>query len=132
MSNGKLFYDDEFDALQQMVANSHRTFKEVACFLFPELKPESAYAKLKACFNVNGDERLKPGQVVAAMNFCEQYDPLYFQCDETLHGRPPRVAPQDEETRYIETVRACTQTIEKALGIINKMRERRPAVARVA
>jgi len=43
----KLFYDDEFDALQQMIAGSERSFKECAAFLRPDLKPESAYAWLR-------------------------------------------------------------------------------------
>jgi len=51
----KLFYDDEFDALQQMIAASNRTFKDCALFLRPDLKPESAYAWLKACVNPHGD-----------------------------------------------------------------------------
>ncbi len=40
----KLFYEDEFEALNLMVSNSQKTPKELACYLFPHLKAESAYA----------------------------------------------------------------------------------------
>jgi hypothetical protein len=121
--SGKLFYEDEFDALNQMLAHSARTHKELAGYLFPDLKPESAYAKLKACLNPNGDERLKFGQIIAAMRFCEQYDPLYYACDETLHARPPRIAPEDEKVRVIETIRAAGQTMERAMATLKKLQE---------
>ncbi|XLV72591.1 hypothetical protein ACKZDW_08045 [Ralstonia syzygii subsp. celebesensis] len=47
----KLFYEDEYEALNLMVSNSQKSAKELAAYLFPHLKPESAYARLKACLN---------------------------------------------------------------------------------
>lgn len=58
-----------------MISNSGRPMKEVACHLFPHMKPDSAYARLKACLNEDGDQRLSFGQIIAAQNFCECYDP---------------------------------------------------------
>lgn len=102
----KLFYDDEFDALQQMVAASDRTPKEVACFLRPDLKPASAYAWFQACLSPHGDQRLKFGQIIAAMKFCERFDPLMYMADEVSHERPRPVTKEDELTgllrRYLE------------------------------
>jgi hypothetical protein len=72
----KLFYDDEFDAIATAIGNSGKPFKIVAAHMFPDLKPESAYAKLKACCSPTGTERLTFGQVIRLMAFCEQYDPL--------------------------------------------------------
>ena len=102
----KLFYDDEFDALNRMIADSDRTLKEVACFLRVDLKPESAYAWLKACLSPHGDQRLKFGQILAAMNFCQRFDPLYFACDELSQSRPVPVTKEEELTvllrRYMD------------------------------
>ena len=84
----KLFYDDEFDAIATAIGNSGKPFKIVAAHMFPDMKPESAYAKLKACCNPTGTERLTFGQVLRLMSFCECYDPLMHACDETLHARP--------------------------------------------
>ena len=47
------------------------------------MKSDSAYARLKVCLNSEKDERLSFGQIIAAMNFCGQYDPLMYACDET-------------------------------------------------
>lgn len=95
----KLFYDDEFDALQQMIAGSERSFKECAAFLRPDLKPESAYAWLKACVNPQGDQNLKLGQIVSLARFCRRTDILFFMADELKHERPKPLNPEDERTR---------------------------------
>jgi len=95
----KLFYDDEFDALQQMIAGSERSFKECAAFLRPDLKPESAYAWLKACVNPNGDQNLKFGQIVSLARFCKRYDALLHMADELGHERPGMRNPEDEKAR---------------------------------
>lgn len=62
--NQKLFYTDEYEALNLMISHSGKEFKEVAAFLFPHMKPQSAYAKLKACLREDGDERLTFGQIL--------------------------------------------------------------------
>jgi hypothetical protein len=92
----RLFYDDEFDALAQTIANSEKPFKQCAGFLFPHLKPESQYARLKACLNAEKDERLTLGQIIALCRFCGTYDALHFMADELDHERPAKRAPEDE------------------------------------
>lgn len=120
----KLFYEDEFEALNLMVSNSQKTPKELACYLFPHLKPESAYARLKACLNPEKDERLTFGQIVAAMKFCESYDPLMFACDETLHARPDRKAPEDEEVKLVEAINGAAEIMNKAMRQLENLRVR--------
>lgn len=118
----KLFFEDEFEALNLMVSNSQKTPKQLASYLFPHLKPDSAYARLKACFNPEKDERLTFGQIIAAMKFCQCYEPLMFACDETLHGRPARVEPQDEKAelqrQFIQTTKLLSVMADRieALG----------------
>jgi hypothetical protein len=96
----KLFYDDEFDALQQTIAGSERNFMECAVFLRPGMKPESAYAWLKACVNPSGDQNLKFGQIVSLARFCKRFDALFFMADELLHQRPEQRNPEDEKARF--------------------------------
>src|SRR5207249_2417110 len=100
-------------------------------FLFPELRPESGYARLKACMNPQGHERMRFGQIIAAMRFCQSYEPLYFACDETFHGRPPRVAPEDEEVKLVEAINGAADTMKRALAQLERMRERK-VIMRVA
>jgi len=63
----KLFFDDEFDAIACAIGNSGKPFKLVAAHMFPDMKPESAYSRLKACCSPAGDQRLTFGQVVRLM-----------------------------------------------------------------
>jgi hypothetical protein len=103
----KLFYDDEFDALAQTIANSEKTFKQCAAYLFPDRKPETAYARLKACLSAEKDERLTLGQIVALCRFCASYDALYFLADELEHERPAKRAPEDELAVLIRQYLEC-------------------------
>jgi len=124
MSQEKLWYEDEYEALQMMISSSGRSVKEVAAFLFPERKPESAYARLKACLNPEKDERLTFGQIIAAMKFCERFDPLMYACDETLHARPDRKAPADEEVRLVAAINEASATLAKAMRQLERMQAR--------
>ncbi|MEI1276616.1 MULTISPECIES: hypothetical protein [Pseudomonadota] len=118
----KLFYEDEFESFQLMVSNSGKPFKEVALHLWPHMKPESAYAKLKACLNPKGDENFKFGQVLALMKFCNCYDPLYYICDETLHARPDRKVPEDDVVKLTEAINGAMDVVLKATNALERIR----------
>lgn len=120
----KLFYDDEFDAIATAIGDSGKPFKIVAAFMFPDMKPESAYAKLKACTSPTGDERLTFGQVIRLMSFCECYDPLMHACDETLHARPDRKAPEDEAVKLVEVISSAANTMERAMRAMEHLKAR--------
>jgi hypothetical protein len=92
--------------------------------MFPDMKPESAYAKLKACTSPTGTERLSFGQVLRLMNFCESYDPLLHACDETLHARPDRKAPEDEAVKLVEVLNGAAITMERAMRAIDHLKAR--------
>lgn len=120
----KLFYDDEFDAISRAISESGKPFKVVAAHIFPDMKPDSAYARLKECTNAKGDQRLTFGQVVRLMNFCERYDPLMHACDETLHARPDRKAPEDEAVHLVEAINAAAYTMERAMKALDHIKAR--------
>lgn len=120
----KLWFDDEFEALNLMISNSQKSSKELASFLFPHLKPDSAYARLKACLNPEKDERLTFGQIVAAMKFCECYEPLLYACDETFHARPARISPADEEVKIVEAINGAAEIMQKAMKQMEVLRSR--------
>lgn len=124
MHNGKLFYEDEYEALQLMVSHSAKTAQQLAGFLFPHMKPASAYSRLKACLDPNGDQRLTFGQIIAAMQFCECYDPLMFACDETLHARPDRKAPEDEQVKIVEVISHAAEVMDRAMRQLDHLRTR--------
>lgn len=120
----KLFYDDEFDAIARAIGESGKPFKLVAAHLFPDMKPESAYARLKECCNPSGDQRLTFGQVLRLMAFCERYDPLMHACDETLHARPDRKAPADEVVKLVEVINSAANTMERAMKALDHIQAR--------
>ena len=120
----KLFYDDEFDAIATAIGDSGKPFKVVAGHIFPDMKPESAYARLKECCNPTGDQRLTFGQVVRLMAFCEAYDPLMHACDETLHARPDRKAPEDEAVKLMEVINGAANTLERAAKALDHIKAR--------
>lgn len=117
----KLFYEDSHEALQLMVSNSGKTIKEIAAFLWPEMKPESAYAKLKACLNPKGDENFRFEQVIALMRFCNSYEPLEYICDETMHARPDRKAPEDDIVKLSETIQSAADVLAKATAALDRI-----------
>lgn len=120
----KLFYDDEFDAIATAVGNSGKPFKLVAAHLFPDMKPESAYARLKECCSSTGSQRLTFGQVIRLMRYCEAYDPLLYVCDETLHARPSRKDPSDELVNLTEVIHGAADTMNRALKAIEHIQSR--------
>lgn len=120
----KLFYDDEFDAIATAIGNSGKPFKLVAAHMFPDMKPESAYARLKDCCNSTGTQNLSFGQVVRLMRYCEAYDPLMYACDESLHARPARKAPADELVNLTEVIHGAADTMNRALKAIEHIQAR--------
>jgi hypothetical protein len=119
----KLFYDDEFDALAQMIANSGKPFKDVAAFLFPHLNDRSAYARLKNCLNPDRDEHLTFGQILAAMRFCGEFDPLYFACDDLSHERPKPVTKEDELATLLRKYLEAADTVTRVQPHIERLRK---------
>ena len=117
----KLFYEDEFEALQLMVSSSGKSVKEVALHLWPDMKPESAYAKLKACLNPRGDENFRFSQVIELMKFCNSYEPLQFACDETMHARPDRKVPEDDIVKLSETIQSAADVLAKATAALDRI-----------
>ncbi|WP_429268862.1 hypothetical protein [Paraburkholderia sp. EB58] len=116
-----MFYEDSHEALQLMVSNSGKTIKEIAAFLWPEMKPESAYAKLKACLNPKGDENFRFEQVIALMRFCNSYEPLEYTCDETMHARPDRKVPEDDIVKLSETIQTAADVLAKATAALDRI-----------
>lgn len=131
-TQSKLFYEDEFEALQLMVSNSGKSIKEIACHLWPDMKPESAYAKLKACLNPKGDENFRFSQVIALMRFCNSYDPLYYICDETMHARPDRKNPDDDMVKLTEAIQGAADVMTKAMNALERLQNSSSAIRRVA
>jgi hypothetical protein len=111
----RLFYDDHQNALANAVDNNVHglTFKQVACALWPNLKPESAYARLKNCLNPEKDEKLDLSEIKLLCRVTGRYEPLYWLCDETDHARPAQRAPEDKQAELVRSFITHAEALEK-------------------
>lgn len=117
MKQKPLFYDDWRDALRAAISDSGKEWKQVANHLWPSMKMDSAYAKLKNCLSDVGDEKLGVGEALEIMRFCGEFDLLYYLADETSHDRPATRAPIDEmaelQREYIASARELKRIAER-------------------
>lgn len=118
MKQKPLFYDDWRDALRACIQDSGKEWKQVAHHLWPSMKMDSAYAKLKHCLAETGDEKLGVGEALEIMRFCGEFDLLYFLADETCHDRPTQRAPEDTAA---ELQREYIRMAEKMLKLHEQM-----------
>jgi hypothetical protein len=118
-----LFYDDEYHPTRAAIEDG-KGYQETAQRLWPSMKPESAYARLKACTNSQGDQRLRFGEIIEVMRFNQRFDPLYYACDEALHHRPAPKAPQDEEAKLVSAINGAADTLQRAMNALEALRRR--------
>lgn len=118
MKQKPLFYDDWREALAACIQDSGKEWKQVANHLWPSMKMDSAYAKLKNCLKNDGDEKLGVGEALEIMRFCGEFDLLYHLADETSHDRPATRAPRDQEA---ELQREYIRMAERMLKLHEQM-----------
>lgn len=89
-------YDTPEEAISAAITNSGKGYKEIACGLWPSMRPDSAYARLKNALNPDKDEKLSFSEILYICKMCNRFDPIYFACDELSLYRPEPKAPEDE------------------------------------
>lgn len=130
----ELFYDDEHHALRRVIEEG-RGYKKTASHLWPDMKGESAYAKLKHAVNGTNGEALKFGQVIEICVFNERFDALFYFCDRCMHERPARKVERDEERRLAGIIESASETMRHAIAALEDLRKRdqdRPVVRAVS
>lgn len=126
MKQKPLFYDDWKDALRACIQDSGKEWKQVAHHLWPSMKMDSAYAKLKACLKDGGDEKLDVGEAMELMRFCGEFDLLYHLADELSHDRPAARAPLD---KHAELQREYIKAVEQMKKLTEQMARSQVRVA---
>lgn len=99
-----LWYDTDAEAINAAITSSGKTFKQVAVALWPAMKMDSAYARLKNCLNESKDEKLSFSEVILICKETGSLDPIYHACDELSLHRPAAKAPQDEQAELLNTI----------------------------
>jgi len=110
----KIKYEDEWDAQRSIVEESDKTYKKAAYHLYPELKPDTGYAKLKACVNQEKDGNLTFGRIIEISKFCNRADALFFMCDELGYERPIKKKTEDEEKLLVDRYLKAKEEMERA------------------
>lgn len=115
MEGYRLFYDDHCNALSSAIDNNVHgwTFKQVAHAMWPAMKPDSAYARLKNCVNPEKDEKLDLAEVRHLCQITGRFEPLHWLCDELSHARPLQRSPIDKQAELVEQFIAAAQLLKK-------------------
>lgn len=92
------FRESAEDATQAAIHKSGKALKALAFDLWPTLKADSAYARLRGCLNHDRPEKLSADEHIAIARLTGQYDFLHYVAQELHHSRPEPVAPEDELT----------------------------------
>lgn len=111
-------YETEFEALDCLIASSKRTYKEVAHHIYPHLRVDSAYSRLKLCLNPDKEDKLSLGEILAICRFCERYDILMYLADECGFKRPE---PKPKEDFASELRKDCLKMKEFFEQMAEKM-----------
>ena len=90
------FHASAEDATSAAIHKSGKAMKALAYELWPSLKMDSAYARLRGCLNPERPEKLSADEHLALARLTGQYDFLHYCAQELHHSRPEPVAPQDE------------------------------------
>ena len=128
INQSELFYDDEHHALRRTIEDG-KGYKATALHLFPDLKPETRYAKLKHAVNGTNGEVLRFSQVIEICTFNERFDALYYFADCCTHERPEPKVVRDEQRRLVGVIESAGATLKSALTELERLRERESAPA---
>lgn len=98
MDQTKLFYEDIYDAVGTTIT-ALGGFKKVGYMLWPNMKMESAYARLKNCLERGKSEKLDPEELMTILKEGRKvgcHALAQFISDEAGYDQPKPKEPEDE------------------------------------
>ena len=121
MSQQHLWYDTPEDAISDAIKDSGKSFKEIACELWPSLKMETAYARLKACLNTDKDEKLSFAEIILICKRTGRFDPIFYACDECSLHRPTPKAHADEHAEILNAIQRQQAQLLQTMQRLERM-----------
>ncbi len=121
------FYDDQFQAVRTAIEGGVG-YKKTAMHIWPGMKPESAYARLKNCVSGTSDQKLDMGEVLAVCQFNGRYDPLYWLCDETMHARPIQRNAKDVAKTLAASIQESVELQGKQMARLESLLAQNPTL----
>lgn len=116
------FHASAEDATLAAIHKSGKPLKAIAHDLWPSLKMDTAYSRLRGCLNHERPEKLTADEHLAIARLCGQFDFLHYCAQECQHSRPEPVTPEDELAVLLRTVSAQAPGLIEALKTIEKIR----------
>lgn len=90
------WFETAEEATQNAIQHSAKNPKEVAHYLWPGLKMDSAYARLMGAMNPDRPEKLSADEHIAIAEFTGRADFLYYVAVTLRHTQPEPQKPADE------------------------------------
>lgn len=125
MIQENLWYDSAEEAVNAAIMKSGKAPKVVAVGLWPHMKMDSAYARLKNALNPDKPEKLTLDEIILICRLCEEFDPLHYMADELSHTRPQFRAPEDEEADLAHEAARLTQAVEQMTRRMRRIDDRK-------
>jgi hypothetical protein len=110
----KLFYEDINDAIGTTVM-ALGGYKKVGYMLWPNMKIESAYARLKVCVAPNGDQKLDQEEVQTLIREGRKvgcHAIMQFLCDDASYESPKPKEPEDELAQLLREFNTTGKRLE--------------------
>ena len=111
-----LWYDTDADAINAAIQHSGKSAKAVASALWPSMKMDSAYARLKNALRSDKDEKLSFAEVIFICRETGNFDPILYACDELSLHRPVIKAPADEQQELLSTIQRQQQQLLQTMA----------------
>lgn len=126
MQQAELFHETWENALQATV-DAIGGPKKVAAELWPGMKLDSAYAKLKACLDPDKErEKFSLSEIVTLTNWGRKkgihYSNAFFN-DDTGYERPKPIAREQRKAEAIEDVKLIAEQLAGAIAVLDGLAE---------
>lgn len=116
------FFESAENATYSAILASRKPLKEVALALWPSMKMDSAYARLKGALNEDRPEKLTADEHVFIANHCQQYHFLHYIEHQCHHAGTQAVAPEDELANLQHDIVKGQHALTQALNRYNALR----------
>lgn len=115
------FHASAEDATAAAIHKSGKAMKALAYDLWPSLKMDSAYARLRGCLNDTRPEKLTADEHLILARMTGHYDFLHYCAQELNHSRPEPVTPEDARDQLRASVLEMGGKLQAALDQLARM-----------